>query len=1628
WSYPYDTPITYAADDPDPTRPRQERALTPLELIETLQTPPVSHLLLLGAPGAGKTLFVHEYLSSLVLRRRQLAFSRACIPVYLPLNYYALLLQASDLPDDAELSLLAFVEACAQPGLAHLRPYLGRLYRQGRLLFLCDGLDEVPGMYRPELERELIHHLRQGRNSILLTCTPELYERSEELAQTVGQNLVPRATLAPLASTHVRAMVERFITELDASYRSHLPTAGQVMSALEHTRLGLICTTPLYLFSLLLCLDKFSLNEIRQLDTRGRLLRAFLLKRLDASGQSSTAEITASDDLLFLRELACVARGKGDSDLLSLPMESVRALDLPADLASHERSFQQALVDWAREQQVYFPFAEGAISSLAEVLPRDQAVAIFQRVYRAGLIEIDRRGVLSFCHTFVVSALLAEYLAGFLGADSLRVEEIETLPDDLVLWSEPLALWAGLLAAPLETAGALAAYARAHTNQRVRALVISLICLGVAQTPPGVDLQQPLQVPPALDLALREIMGDKRELIELAELFQDCAIQGTPELYQALFPLLLVDESELFIRLLDPLTTCELFFQRLEAIIDDPQHEQQVKRLARALGGLGAAVVPRAAWLCSVRSGASGRLRTAAINVLGGTRTAEAVEPLMGCLRAPETFIVQRASNALLRLSADLTLARLLQELKASSSGGTKQAPASLIFPILERFLNEIDPARQLRPEQFEQINAVLMDLMNVQANPADREQARELLVSQGRLAEESNSGKIAVRVLVQSLSTRDDTVARQTTSALKDVGQAATPSLLAQLEEQSSEAERVRILEVLASLQDRRALDTLLRLLADHSPAVQRALATTLIACAPESIPGLINVILHHRDELVAARAEQILGDMGLAAVDAASRALMPLVAGRTLLLVSVLERAGDQRVVPALVNLLKSAQGDVSLELAIIQALGQLGDERAVRPLMGMLSSTNPLLYEGAINALSNLGEAACDELLLGLDASEKTPLVARLQRVLLGMQPFPGQLLVRAVDEGSADQVGYIEEIFLIRGIDAAQVLAGHLFHPRPGTRAWVRQMMGRVEGRHAVPALLEVLDHPEEEKREVLTSFVLRHAQDAVAPLVGLLDDPARNEAAEEILLKAGKPALPALVPALDAPQVQARATALLTTIVQRQNELIVDVVQLFGQPLPAGARTVLVRTLTEELAELSLPALLAGLEDAHLVPEISATLVRLARRETSWSVRVLDELLQALRVPERRTGAAATLVDLSSLAVDGAGALITDDDAQVAHLARQVLGKIGTPAFPFLWAAHSDASRPARREAAREVFRAMPTVVIKDELVALLTSARQEDISMALALLLERIHDEAFQPGRAGEMLPALLEHVQTSSDEQASPRILALLLLLGGSVVTQPLVDSLYGNPQRHEHLVQAFLLLGPEVEADIRAILRDSNAPAQLQAEAAGILAMRLRDQEIEDLALNLSEHGLWAAHSIRRTAPLLQPVRLTIALRALGGLLVAGRWGIAELQDMRALSKPGSAHRELIDTLLGWRYSPEIARLQQELDETRKEHNQEIATYTQEMLLLKRQNIDLEHDIESQRKEHEEQHRGHEEKHKEFQTTISELIRARQQAEASLSSSLQDRDHYQAEAEQWKAHSARLEKDLNDLRQAGF
>src|SRR5436190_3430996 len=177
-------------------------------------------------------------------------------------------------------------------------------------------------------------------------------------------------------------------------------------------------------------------------------------------------------------------------------------------------------------------------------------------------------------------------------------------------------------------------------------------------------------------------------------------------------------------------------------------------------------------------------------------------------------------------------------------------------------------------------------------------------------------------------------------------------------------------------------------------------------------------------------------------------------------------------------------------------------------------------------------------------------------------------------------------------------------------------------------------------------------------------------------------------------------VQEHAHHIIITLVRQNPATLSHVVRLFGMTLPLRAHEALLEVLTNDLVDISVPALLDGLEDAHLIDDVSEALVRLARRR-DWQPAVLGGLLESLRNKKRRRGAETALIRAGALAVWSVGELITDQDQAVAHAAQHILCEIGAPALPFIWAAHGDTANRARREAAINIFHSMPTDAIKD---------------------------------------------------------------------------------------------------------------------------------------------------------------------------------------------------------------------------------------------------------------------------------------------------------------------------------------
>ena len=1629
----YSTPVTYyqntpdASNTPDPDIQVQAQAVSLLTVLKQQE----SHVLLLGDAGSGKTLALHLYLAELARQGWARVRGRSKIPVYIPLQDYSVFLLAaiqeraehpshpsnpgnsSDLIEVTErATLLDFLYEANLPGMHHLRPHLNSLLKQGRLELLCDGMDGVASDYRTQVSRQLANLMMITQDRFVITGREADYAESPQLVDLVDGGFVARAVIPPLSAQAIRECVEQFIEKQDNGWHY---TAGQLMQIINTSRLRYLCSNPLLLFTLLEMIEAIGIDRAKVLDTRGSLVQAYVLLRIEHEQQqpqwNTETPPSAEDVVRFLSIVACAARWSGAFNTIQLLPQSSHAQNEP--IRSTSEKLAEMLLAWLNEHPAYSAFSA---DSLPQTFDQARVATILSFAQQAALIDIKAEGMISFRYEIFADYFSAEYFLALHSADSAnstnstkRSKSNRPVPpisltqqflSDDVQWSLVVALWAGLLDNPIDLAEYFLAPGVSGKGM-LPALAFSLICAGVAWELPhsdGAQNVQDIQLPAPIIDSMNAVVRNASTRERFAQIFTRCADEGGQEIYRSLLSLLSVEGIEEFLPLCDTAIVTDLLFTQLIETADLLAYDSYVKRLVRVLGMLGGPAVARASELSQRGSSRSLRLRAAAINILGGTRDAGAVAPLIARLNDSIPYIVDRAIHALIRLGPSLTLQAVAQ-LMENTAAGEQVHRASLT--ILERFLSDkttknlaavkpgnapVEPQAQSL-DNMRILNTIIATLAAPYASePAIQQLAKDILIRLGQSGgvglslvgsqstiQPTSTAYALIGLLTRYLASNDDTMVRNAMEVLEQIGNDATPTLLDQFNspnQQLPENVRVRMVEVLRTIHDPRALPTLLRLVADPSLRVQQQVALALNAYQPDSIVGLIDLVLAGNDDMVAEKAAHLLGDMGTPAVGPIIQWLSHLTpavnasmdARRIRLLVNILERIQDARAIPVLVRVLTTAQPEPLLAVAIIRAISQFQDKQVVSPLITTLEQSNPQVYEEAVDALSRLSDLAFRDLIAALDVGQETSATPRIRRAILGMDPFPADRLVTALqqsDRGATHRNFQIQQILAIlraQGAEAAQVMVKHLFDNDTRLREHLRRTLSEMPAAIVVPALLDVLDI--DAWREDIAELLLNYPE-AIPPLVALLGDVARSDAALAILPRYGATVLPALVSALDDASlvVQEQAQGIIVALVLQDATVLPLVIHLFATALPLRAHEALQEVLTNELADVSVPALLDGLEDAYLIEDVSIALARLAKKRLSQPV-VIQGLLDALRNEERRRGAETALIKIGGLVVQPVGDLITDPVQEVATSAQHVLGAIGVPALSFIWAAHGDTTNRARREAAMSVFHDMPTDVIKDALVQLLSSELADDMSMALSLLVERIHDESALPAPNQEMIPTLLEYVQIHEGERISMRISALLMLLGGESVVHHIVQVLYDQPEEYmypEQLLTILLFLRRESEHALEGLLNDPQAPLQLRAEAIALLGMMGHSKDVVDYAQSLSTYGLVPGRS-----SVLHVDQLTLALRALGSLLMSGNWDVTTLNEMRRGSREGTPQHELYSVLLGWRNEPELANLQDTVQNERDSHRRELMALTARIVSDQDHIAELENQLIQIREEH--------------------------------------------------------------------
>ncbi|HZR41502.1 MAG TPA: hypothetical protein VFB12_15370, partial [Ktedonobacteraceae bacterium] len=766
-----------------PTIYMREEQVSILDLVQQQDT----HMLILGVPGAGKTMALRVFQYNASQKPFSLAMARGRIPVYVPMKNYSLFLKKQQpgngnvfSEDEAsQPTILEYLYESDLPGLRHLGPYLQQLSDAGRLLLLCDGLNEVDSNYLTRISEELVSLMRHTGNRLVMTCREVDYREQHDFVQLVDEGQAARAVIYPLLPEQVYQFVERYVEGQDKNWKH---TAGQIMQVIDRSRLRYHCTNPMMLFTLMSIIDKIGVERGKQIDTRGRLLRESVRQLIDYEQRQpkwSRGTPTEQDVVHFLSEVACAARWANDRNAIQLRVSSAA---LAPGNATRGGASAEELADelqfWLDEHPAKGPFASEDATAAA---PYDNLPQLLQFALSAALIEVSPSGVLSFRHELIAEYFVAEYFFATGNQKQTAALPIrEELLENVGRWSEPVAIWAGLLRNPLELAERFGTLGLETPAYVLQALALGLICVGVLWTPPQAEIQRPVLLPPSLEEALSIAVRNRAAREELARIFTRCAEEGGQEVYRSLLPLIMVDGVDDLLTLLDQTIVPEVLFAHLQDAVDNIAYEAQVKRITRVLGRFGSAVVDRAVQLSQPAAERSPRMRAAAINILGGTGDSRAVEPLMARLSDAETAIVERATNALIRLGPALTLTRVLQELENRNPNPFIQRVHLATLLILGRFMDEPDIRRQVSIMQYQRILETIVPILtsNYQSEPEVQQQARAILVKQGRNttgagARDNRSEKV-IEALMRYLPSQNDVAAQNVVLTLQEIGTSA--------------------------------------------------------------------------------------------------------------------------------------------------------------------------------------------------------------------------------------------------------------------------------------------------------------------------------------------------------------------------------------------------------------------------------------------------------------------------------------------------------------------------------------------------------------------------------------------------------------------------------------------------------------------------------------------------------------------------------------------------------------------------------------------------------------------------------------------------------------------------------------
>ncbi len=358
---------------------RQEQKVERWDVLDGLRRHAAEHVLLVGRPGSGKSTALQRLL--LEEAERALGDADARIPVLLELRHYQ------------ESTLDSLRRVLREHGFLVDAQRLPEWLRQGRLLVLVDGINELPS---DVARRELAAFRREYR-----TTTPMVFATRE---WAVGGDLEigKRLEMEPLTEPQMQGFV-----------RAYLGEDGDKLLRQLQGRLRELAEVPLLLW--MLC-SLFRETRERLPENLGLALREFTtLYDCQIKGDAPVSEESRRWWPRLLQRLAFkMLQGPGPTELYVAVARS-QAEDWLTDYLLEERCDQ----------------------------PRSRAMEWLDDLVSHHLLQRSAGDRIEFRHQFIQEYYAAEYLLGHLP----KLDDVALQRDylNILKWTEPFILLLGLL-------------------------------------------------------------------------------------------------------------------------------------------------------------------------------------------------------------------------------------------------------------------------------------------------------------------------------------------------------------------------------------------------------------------------------------------------------------------------------------------------------------------------------------------------------------------------------------------------------------------------------------------------------------------------------------------------------------------------------------------------------------------------------------------------------------------------------------------------------------------------------------------------------------------------------------------------------------------------------------------------------------------------------------------------------------------------------------------------------------------------------------------------------------------------------------------------------------------------------